>query len=73
MTRVVFTAVMGAASLTLTDVHGTATRDAVHLEGTATARAGIPMLGTFSTGGAFTLDATELTRDSPRFRLDGDL
>lgn len=67
--RVEFTAVMGAARLTLSAVTGTATGAAVHLEGDATARAGVALLGSFSTGGEFELDASGLDSASPELRL----
>lgn len=67
--RAVFTAVMGAARLTLSGVTGTATRSDVRLQGQATARAGVVLLGTFSTGGAFTLDASALDTAAPELRL----
>lgn len=70
--RVVFSAVMGAARLTLSDVRGTATRSAVHLEGQAMARAGVALLGTFSTGGPFTLDASALDSAEPELDLRAD-
>lgn len=66
--RVSFPAVMGAAQLTLGGVTGTASRGAVHLEGEATARAGVSILGV-STGGDFELDASGLDTASPDLRL----
>ncbi len=70
--RVQFAAVMGAARLTLSGVSGTASGSTVHLEGDATARAGVALLGSFSTGGEFALDATALDSASPRLRLRSD-
>lgn len=70
--QVAFAAAAGAASLTLDGVTGSATASAVQLEGQATARAGIALLGMFSTGGAFTLGASALDTDAPRFHLSAD-
>ncbi len=70
--RVSFIAVLGAAQLTLSALTGTATRPSVHLEGQALARAGFALLGSFSTGGPFTLDATRLDTAQPQFRLRAD-
>lgn len=67
--RVQFTAVMGAARLTLSGVTGSATGSVVHLEGDATARAGVALLGSFSTSGDFDLDASALDSASPELRL----
>jgi hypothetical protein len=70
--RVAFSAVGGAATLSLNGVTGTATPTAVHLEGDATARAG-GMFGVFSTGGEFTLEASALDTASPALRLRANL
>jgi hypothetical protein len=70
--RIDFSVVMGAGHLTLEDVHGTATRPHVHLEGHATARAAILIIATVSTGGPFRLDATALDTAQPRFVLEAD-
>ena len=66
--RVAFSAVGGAATLTLNGVTGTAAPSTVHLEGDATARAAA-LLGVFSTGGEFALDASALDTASPTLRL----
>lgn len=71
--QVAFSAVGGAARLTLEGVTGSATPSAVHLEGDATARAGIALLGAFTTGGAFSLDASALDTSAPRLRLRAEL
>jgi hypothetical protein len=67
--NIVFEAMLGAARLTLSDVTGTATASAVSLQGQATARAGIALLGTISTGGSFTLVTSALDTDRPELRL----
>lgn len=67
--RLVFEAMMGAARLTLSEVRGTAAPGTVVLEGEASARAGIALLGSFSTGGSFRLDATALESARPQLRL----
>lgn len=69
LSRLTFEALMGAARLTLSDVTGTATAASVRLRGEATARAGIALLGTFSTGGRFDLEASALDGAEPRLRL----
>ncbi|HJL14381.1 MAG TPA: hypothetical protein RMH99_01925 [Sandaracinaceae bacterium LLY-WYZ-13_1] len=70
--RIAFTAgPMGVGRLELTEVTGTSTRARVHLEGRATARAGVGILGSVSTGGHFELDAEGLDTGAPRFRLSG--
>jgi hypothetical protein len=67
-----FSAVNGAARLTLTGVSGSAEQSTVHLEGGAIARAGISFLG-ITREGTFQLDATGLDGSSPRFALRSTL
>lgn len=72
--RITFTAgPMGVGRLELTEVRGAASPARVHLEGRATARASVGLLGSLSTGGRFTLDARGLDTRRPRFSLGGSL
>jgi hypothetical protein len=68
--RIVFEAMMGAASLTLSSVTGSATASSVQLRGQATARAGIALLGSVTTGGRFELETSALDTDRPQLRLN---
>lgn len=71
--RVAFSAVGGAARLTLEGVTGSATPSAVHLEGQASASVGVAFLGAIARAGAFALDASRLDTAAPLLRLRADL
>ncbi|MEQ9082105.1 MAG: hypothetical protein RLP09_50035 [Sandaracinaceae bacterium] len=62
----------GVGRLELTAVTGQATRPSVHLEGRASASAGIGPLSV-TRSGTFAIDATALDTASPRFNLDARL
>lgn len=62
----------GVGRLELTSVTGNATRPRVHLQGRATASAGIGPLSV-TRSGTFAVDATSLDTASPRFSLDARL
>ena len=66
--RILFPGLMGVGRLELTGVRGTASEPRVQLTGRASLSAG-GLLAAFSTGGAFTLDASGLDTADPRFSL----